>query len=77
MSRTYRTSRRTFQPVPDSQCPRSVGYRSYQGREEVRLDMPMERTARAKRDFSKARRRGVRRMVERELADNGLGVRGM
>lgn len=68
MSRTYRTSRRTFSRVTDSRTPRSPGYRSYQGRRgEVRLDSPLDRGAKAKRSYSKAVRRGDRVVVRSEM----------
>ena len=68
MSRTYRTSRRTFAPVPDSRTPRTPGARGYQVFVDgtVMLDHPLDRVA-VKRSASKARRRGGKRVVEREL----------
>ena len=69
VSRTFRISRRTFKPVPDSRTPRSSGARGYQlfADGSFRLGHPLDRYG-MKRTASKMRRRGDRMMVEWELA---------
>lgn len=68
MSRTYRTSRRTFSRVTDSRTPRTPGARGYQvfGDGSFRFEHPLDRVQ-VKRSVSKARRRGAKQVIRAEV----------